>query len=61
VTSGERSKAKVPKKLGGNADVYQDKGLAENAIRKTMKIKDVQIDGVAGAIHKLMKRKGGKT
>jgi hypothetical protein len=48
------------KKLGGNADLHQDKGVAEKAIRKTMKIKDLQIDGVVGAIHKLMKRKGDR-
>jgi hypothetical protein len=45
------------KKLGGNADLFQNKRLAEKAIRKTMKIQDLQIDGVVGAIHKLMKRK----
>jgi hypothetical protein len=48
------------KKLGGNADLFQNKGLAEKAIRKTMKIQDLQTDGVGGAIHKLMKRKGDR-
>jgi hypothetical protein len=30
------------KNTGGNADVYQTKGIAEKAIRKTMKTKDRQ-------------------
>jgi hypothetical protein len=40
---------------GGNADGYENKRVAGKAIRKTMKIKELQIDGVEGATHKCMK------
>jgi hypothetical protein len=44
-------------KLGGNADVFENKGVAKKAIRKCMKTQGMQIDGWEGAIHKLLKRK----
>jgi hypothetical protein len=43
--------------LWGNADVFQNKGVAKKAIHKCLKLKDEQIDARGGAIHKYMKRK----
>jgi len=31
-------------KLGGNADVYENKGIAENATQKLLKLKGLKID-----------------
>ncbi len=44
-------------KLGGNADVFENKGVAKRAIRKLMKRREMQIDGMEGAIRKLLKTK----
>jgi hypothetical protein len=37
------------KKTGGNADVCENIGVAEKAIRKLMKMRGMQIDGEEGA------------
>jgi hypothetical protein len=42
-------------KLGGNADVFENKGVAKKAICKWMKMHGMQIDGVEGAIRKFLK------
>ena len=39
----------------GNADVFENKGVAGKAIGKTMKTKELQIDGVGGATRKCLK------
>jgi hypothetical protein len=57
VTSNRDSR-KLSPPPPGNADRYQNKGVAKKAIRKCMKAKVLKIDGVEGAIHKMMKRKG---
>src|ERR1700740_1757951 len=44
----------------GNADGYQNKGLAKKPIRKRLKVKALKIDGLEGATHNMMKRKGGQ-
>src|SRR6266853_5577672 len=48
-------------KLGGNADVFENKRVAKKAICKLMKMNGMQIDGVKGAICKLLKTKTGVT
>ena len=42
-------------KLGGNADVFENKGVAKKGICKWMKTHGMQIDGVEGATHKFLK------
>ena len=49
--------ARKNEKLGGNADVCENKGVAKKAIRKYMKTQGMEIDGWEGAIHKLLKTK----
>jgi hypothetical protein len=44
-------------KTQGNADSYQNKEVAEKGICKHVKMKEMQIDGRAGAIQKCMKTK----
>ena len=48
------------KKLGGNADVFENKGVAKKAIHKCLKMRGMQIDGVEGATHKVLKTKESK-
>ena len=43
------------KKLGGNADVFENKGVVKKAIRKCLKTLGMEIDGLEGAIRKLLK------
>ena len=47
------------KKLGGNADVFENKRVAKRAICKCMKMRGMEIDGVEMATHNYMKVKGG--
>ena len=47
-------------KLGGNADVFENNGLAKKGICKCMKTHGMQIDGVEGATHKFLKTKESK-
>jgi len=47
----------VRKKLGGNADVFENTRVAKKGICKSMKMRGMQIDGVEGAIRKLLKRR----
>ena len=46
--------------LGGNADVFENNGLAKKGICKCMKTHGMQIDGVEGATHKFLKTKESK-
>ena len=48
------------KKLGGNADVFENKGVAKKGVRKLMKMRGMQIDGLEGAIRKLLKTQEGR-
>jgi hypothetical protein len=43
----------------GNADDYENKRVAGKAICKTMKRKELQIDGLGGATHKCVKTPTG--
>ena len=47
--------ARKSEKLGGNADVFESKGVGKKGICKWMKMLGMQIDGVEGAICKLLK------
>jgi hypothetical protein len=41
--------------LGGNADVSENKALGKKGIRKSMKMRGMQIDRFEGAIRKFLK------
>jgi hypothetical protein len=53
-------KGEKKKKLGGNADVFENNGVAEKAICKCMKTHGMQIDGAEGATRKFLKTKSGE-
>jgi hypothetical protein len=52
--------AKKSKKLGGNADVFENRGVAKKAICKWMKTRGMQIDGAEVAIRKFLKTRADK-
>jgi hypothetical protein len=49
--------ARKAKKLGGNAEVFENTRVAKRAIHKRMKTHGIQIDGAEGAIRKFLKIK----